>query len=160
KNDYHTAYMDLRSYTLFSKRYALALRLVGGGSGGKQPQNFELNGYYGVRGYEGEEVGKNIILASTELRVPFLDYLSLAFPIPLTITSIRGSVFADLGGVWDDTNQFRVIENNRLRDMKLGFGLGPRMNIGFAVLKFDVAWLTDLANSSKPTFYLSLTEDF
>ncbi|MFO7659528.1 MAG: hypothetical protein R6V77_01325 [Candidatus Cloacimonadaceae bacterium] len=56
KNDYHTAYMDLRSYTLFSKRYALALRLVGGGSGGKQPQNFELNGYYGVRGYEGEEV--------------------------------------------------------------------------------------------------------
>lgn len=160
KNDYHTAYMDLRSYSLFSKRYALALRLVGGLSGGKQPQNFELNGYYGIRGYEGEEVGKNIVLASTELRVPFLDYLLLAFPVPLTITSIRGSVFADLGGVWDDSDQFRVIENNRLRDIKLGYGFGPRMNIGFAVLRFDIAWLTDLANSSKPTYYFSLTEDF
>ncbi len=160
KNDYHTVYADLRSYTLFSKRYALAFRLVGGFSDGKQPQNFGLNGYYGVRGYEDEEVGTRIMLGSTELRVPLLDYLALAFPIPLTITSIRGSVFADLGAVWDDTDRFRIIENDRLRDLKLGLGFGPRMNIGFAVLKFDVAWLTDLANASKPTFYLSLTEDF
>lgn len=158
--DYHTAYLDLRSYALFSRRYSLALRLVGGFSGGKQPQYFGLGGYYGVRGYEGDEVGNKISMATTELRVPLVDYLSLAFPIPLTIRSVRGSVFADLGAVWKNSNEFRVIENNRLRDMKFGFGYGPRMNIGIAVLKFDIAWLTDLVSVSKPTYYLSLTEDF
>jgi len=160
KNDYHTAYMDLRSYALFNKRYSLALRLVGGFSGGKQPQAFGLDGYYGIRGYEGDDVGEKISMASAELRVPFLDYLALAFPIPIVLSSIRGSVFADFGGVWNDNKTFRVIEDDRLRDMKLGFGFGPRMNIGIAVLKFDIAWLTDLISTAKPTYYLSLTEDF
>jgi len=32
--------------------------------------------------------------------------------------------------------------------------------MGYFVLKFDVAWLTDLSRVSKPYYYLSLTEDF
>ncbi len=160
KNDYQTAYMDLRSYALFNKRYSMALRLVGGVSNGKQPQTFGLDGYYGIRGYEGDTEGQRISMASAELRFPFLDYFAMAFPLPLTITSIRGSAFADLGGVWDKDNDFRGMQDDRLRDLKLGFGYGPRMNIGFAVLKLDLAWLTDLKSTSKPTYYLSLTEDF
>lgn len=160
KNEYQTAYMDLRSYALFNKRYSMALRLVGGVSNGKQPQTFGLDGYYGIRGYEGDTEGNKISLVSAELRFPFLDYFAMAFPLPIVITSIRGSAFADLGGVWDKDKNFRGMDNDQLRDLKLGFGFGPRMNIGFAVLKLDLAWLTDLKSSSKPTYYLSLTEDF
>jgi hypothetical protein len=159
-NDYHTVYADLRSYTLFSRRYSLALRLVGGFSGGKTPQTFDLNGYYGIRGYDEEVTGEKIALASVELRYPFLDYLQLAFPLPITIGSLRGSLFADLGGVWDSNADFQGVQDGRLRDLHLGFGFGPRLNIGIAVLKFDFAWNTDLFRVSKPTYYFSLTEDF
>ncbi len=160
KNDYQTAYLDLRSYTLFSKRYSFAIRLVYGASGGRQPQKFGLNGYYGIRGYEDEVEGENIALASAELRFPFLDYLSLAFPLPLVMSSVRGSVFADLGSVWDKTSALQGMQDEKLKDLHLGFGFGPRFNIGFAVLKFDLAWLTDLSAISRPVYYLSLTEDF
>jgi hypothetical protein len=160
KYDYHTAYMDLRSYTLFSKRYSLAFRLVGGASGGKQPQSFGLNGYYGVRGYDNDQAGKKIAMATAELRFPFMDYMSVAFPLPLVLSSVRGSVFADAGSVWDDNDTYRGMQDGKLRDVKFGFGYGPRMDIGIAVLKLDFAWLTDFVSISKPTYYLSLTEDF
>lgn len=158
-NDYQTAYMDFRSYTLFSKRYSMALRLVGGLSNGKQPQTFNLDGYYGVRGYDSDYEGNRISMATAELRFPFMDYFAMAFPLPITITSIRGSAFADIGGVWNG-NDFRGMEDERLHDLKMGFGFGPRLNVGFAVLKFDFAWLTDFVTNSKPTYYFSLTEDF
>ncbi len=159
-NDYHTVYADFRSYSLFSKRYSLALRMVGGFSGGKHPQSFDLNGYYGVRGLEDDLTGEKIAMFSTELRYPFLDYLSIAFPVPITLTSLRGSAFADLGSVWNRNSAFQGMSGDKLKDLHLGFGFGPRLNIGFAVLKFDFAWLTDLSNISKPTYYFSLTEDF
>jgi len=158
-NDYQTAYLDIRSYTLFSKRYSMAYRLVGGGSEGKQPQSFNLNGYYGVRGVNSDFEGERISMASAELRFPFLDYFSMAFPLPITISSLRGSAFADIGSVWDKSD-FRGMRDDRLQDLKMGYGFGPRMNIGFAVLKFDIAWQTDLIDNSKPTYYFSLTEDF
>lgn len=158
ENTYQTAFLDFRTYTLFSKRYSLALRLVGGSSGGGRPQTFNLNGYYGLRGYDSDYEAKNIALTSAELRFPFLDYLALAFPIPITITSLRGSVFVDAGALWNDT--FRGMRDNKLKDLKLGYGFGPRLNIGIAVLKFDIAWLTDFSVSSKPSYYFSLTEDF
>jgi Tol biopolymer transport system component len=158
ENTYQTAYLDFRSYALFNKRYSMALRLVGGSSGGERPQTFQLNGYYGLRGYDKDTEGKHLALASAELRFPFLDYLALAFPLPLVMGSVRGSAFADLGGVWDDN--FRGMADERLKDLHLGIGFGPRLNIGIAVLKFDIAWLTDLSATSKPTYYLSLTEDF
>lgn len=160
KNDYHTAYMDLRSYTLFSKRYSLALRMVAGASGGKMPQTFSLEGYYGIRGYEEETEGEKIALTSAELRFPFMDYIAMAFPLPLVLSSIRGSIFADAGSVWNGNDDFQGSSNGKLKDIKFGFGYGPRMNIGFAVLKLDFAWQTDFVSISKPTFYLSLTEDF
>ncbi|MBM4399252.1 MAG: BamA/TamA family outer membrane protein, partial [Candidatus Cloacimonetes bacterium] len=148
------------SYVLFKKRYSLATRLVGGSSSGKQPQNFGLDGYYGIRGYDKDNVGTKITMASAEIRYPFLDYFAMAFPLPLVMTSIRGSFFADLGGIWDNNSDFRGYKKNKLEDLYLGFGYGPRINIGFTVLKLDFAWLTDFVSISKPSYYLSLTEDF
>jgi len=42
----------------------------------------------------------------------------------------------------------------------LGYGFGPRLDLGYFVLSFDVTWLTDLETRSKPTFYIGLSEDF
>lgn len=159
-NDYHTLYADIRSYSLFSKRYSIAVRMVGGYSGGKQPQKFGLNGYYGVRGNDTTETGTKTALASAELRFPFLDYFAMAFPMPITLGNIRGSVFSDIGTVWTDDKTFRGMQDDRLQDLMMGAGFGPRLNLGFAVLKLDIAWKTDLVYTSRPTYYFSLTEDF
>jgi hypothetical protein len=158
--EYLTNYVDFRSYSLFSKRYSFAFRLNGGISTGKNPDRFNLNGYYGVRALDTAISGNKKALSTVELRFPFLDYLAIAFPIPLALGNIRGSIFADAGSVWDDTDKFRGVKGNKLEDIKLGYGFGPRLNLGYFVLKFDVAWQTDLSDISKPLYYLSLTEDF
>jgi len=158
--DYLTNYADLRTYTLFNRRYAIATRAIAGISTGTRPQRFNLGGYYGVRGYNGDLSGEKKLMASVELRYPLLDYLSIAFPLPITLSSIRGSLFADLGAVWNENEHFRGIRDGKLEDIYLGYGFGPRINLGYVVLKLDIAWLTDLSHISRPTYYLSLTEDF
>lgn len=158
--DYLTNYIDLRSYTLFSKRYSLALRANAGISTGSSPDRFSLGGYYGVRALSHNLSGNRKVLLSAELRFPLLDYLDLAFPLPLILSNIRGSAFVDAGAVWDKDEHFRGAIDGRLEDVKLGYGFGPRINLGYFVLKLDIAWLTDLSEISKPQVYLSLSEDF
>ncbi len=160
KMDYLTNYTDFRTYTLFSRRYAFATRTIAGISTGNRPQMFNLGGYYGVRAYSGDLSGRKKIMTSIELRYPMLDYLSMVFPLPITLTSVRGSLFADLGTVWNKNVHFRGVRDGKLEDLYLGYGFGPRINLGYVILKLDVAWLSDLSRISKPTFYLSLTEDF
>ncbi len=158
--DYLTNYLDLRFYSLFNKRYSFATRLNAGISTGRSPDRFDLHGYYGVRALDEELTGEKKLLTSVELRVPFLDYFALAFPVPLALGNVRGSVFADAGSVWDDNKDFRGVHQGKLQDIKLGYGFGPRFNVGYFVLKLDINWLTDLSKISKPLYYLSLTEDF
>ncbi|MDY0152275.1 MAG: BamA/TamA family outer membrane protein [Candidatus Cloacimonas sp.] len=158
--DYLTNYLDFRTYSLFSKRYSVAFRLNGGISTGKTPERFSLGGYYGVRALEYDLEGYKKALTSLELRFPFFDYIAMAFPIPLAFGGIRGSVFADAGSVWDDNQAFRGIKDGKLESIKLGYGFGPRFNLGYFVLKFDIAWQSDFVNISKPLYYLSLTDDF
>jgi Tol biopolymer transport system component len=158
--DYLTNYVDLRSYTLFSRRYSLALRLNGGISSGSNPDYFSLGGYYGIRALDHNLADRKKLLTSVELRFPLLDYIALAFPIPLTLGNIRGSAYVDAGAVWDNNRHFRGTLDGKLEDIKLGYGFGPRFNLGYFVLKLDVAWLTDLSKISKPQVYLSLSEDF
>lgn len=158
--DYVTNYVDMRSYTLFNKRYSIALRGIAGISEGKSPQRFSLGGYYGIRALSENISGSKKAVAAAELRFPFLEYISMAFPLPITIPNIRGSMFAELGTVFDDFERFQPFEGSRLKDLKLGYGFGPRLDLGYFVLSFDVTWLTDLETRSKPTFYIGLSEDF
>ncbi|MCB5279225.1 MAG: BamA/TamA family outer membrane protein [Candidatus Cloacimonetes bacterium] len=158
--DYFTNYIDLRSYTLFSKRYSLALRANAGISTGSDPDYFSLGGYYGVRALDYNLAGKKKVLTTVELRFPLLDYIAMAFPLPLSLGNIRGSAYVDAGAVWNDNSKFRGAIDGKLEDIKLGYGFGPRLNIGYFVLKLDVAWLTDFSKISKPQVYLSLSEDF
>ncbi len=158
--DFLTNYIDFRTYSLFSKRYSFATRLIGGVSTGKNPQRFNLGGYYGVRAYDGDLSGEKKLMGSLELRYPFFDYIAMAFPLPLALGNIRGSAFVDAGSVWDNNRKFRGLRQGKLEDIYMGYGFGPRINLGIIVLRFDVAWQTDLSKISKPAYYLSLTEDF
>ncbi|NLN84835.1 MAG: BamA/TamA family outer membrane protein [Candidatus Cloacimonetes bacterium] len=158
--DYVTNYLDWRSYTLFNKRYSIALRGIAGISEGDSPQRFSLGGYYGIRALSENISGSKKAVATAEFRFPFFEYISMAFPLPITIPNIRGSLFAELGTVFDDFDSFQPFEGSRLKDLKLGYGFGPRLDLGYLVLSFDVTWLTDLETHSRPTFYIGLSEDF
>ena len=158
--DYLTNYVDLRKYFLFSRRYSIALRANAAISTGSSPDRFALGGYHGVRGLSQNLAGNRKVLTSAELRFPLLDYMSIAFPLPLVLSNIRGSAYVDMGAVWDNDEKFRGSVNGRLEDVKLSYGFGPRFNLGYFVLKLDVSWLTDLSKISKPQIYLSLSEDF
>ena len=164
KMDYLTAFADLRSYTLFNKRYGFAARLFAGSSqdfeDDKRAQYFDLYGFNGVRGNVEDLYGHHKLLGSVELRFPFFDYIAMNFPLPLTIPNIRGSLFADLGTVFDDWDSFRASKNGALHDLKLGYGFGPRLNLGYVVLRLDIAWSSDLKRNSKPSYFMSLMEDF
>jgi len=160
KIDYVTNYLDWRSYTLFSKRYSIALRGIAGISTGPNHQRFSLGGYYGIRAYGDNLSGSKKAVLTAELRFPFFEYIDMAFPLPLTIPNIRGSIFAELGTVFDDFDNFQPFDGSKLKDLRLGYGFGPRLDLGYVILALDVTWLTDLETNSKPTFYISLSEDF
>ncbi len=162
KESYSVFYGDVRSYNFFAKRYSLALRAAGGTILGNTDRRFEMSYFDGVRGFEYDEnedlLGKKKLFGSVELRFPFVDRLNFAFPLPLSLYQIRGSGFIDLGAIW--TDNLRLAESGSLKDLMAGIGFGPRLNMGYFVLKFDVAWQTDLESFSKPSYYLTLTPDF
>ena len=125
---------------------------------GETNQRFDLDSFDGVRGYNDAELGRRKALASIELRYPFIENLKLGFPLPLNLVNIRGSAFMDIGAVWDDEVIFA--KNGYLNDLKMGFGFGPRINLGYFILKFDIAWETDLQGISEPSYYFILSPDF
>ncbi|MCF7918583.1 MAG: BamA/TamA family outer membrane protein [Candidatus Cloacimonetes bacterium] len=161
KKDYNMIYADLRNYKFFAKRYSWANRLIAAWTDSDEFTGFELTGFNGVRGFNDNDLdGKRKFLFSTELRYPLIDNLTLAFPFPIRMSGVRGSVFIDLGAVWDEEKDFVFWNYAQLKDARMGIGFGPRFNLGFFILKFDIAWQTDLVNSSKPNYYFWLMEDF
>lgn len=163
--DYSVAYTDIRSYKFFAKRYCFASRLITGAVlGDRDKHEFQMTYYNGVRGYDAdsdtdEDEGSRIAVTNLELRFPFIDELNIAFPLPLMLYDVRGSMFMDLGAVWDG-DDLELTRNNRLHDLKCGVGLGPRLNFGYFVIKLDVAWETDGSAFSKPRYYFTLSPDF
>lgn len=162
KFNYSVLYGDIRSYNFFAKRYSLAFRAAGGTILGDTDQLFEMDYFGGVRGYRYDQnedlLGKHKVFGSMELRFPFVDRLNFAFPLPIYLYQIRGSAFLDIGSIW--TDDLRLMESGKLKDLLMGIGFGPRLNLGYFVLKFDIAWQTDLKSFSKPSYYITLTPDF
>ena len=165
KDSYSVLYGDLRSYTFFAKRYSFAFRAAGGAIIGDTNQRFEMDYYDGVRGLDYNDddadiLGKRELITSMELRFPFIDNMKMSFPMPLFFYQVRGSAFLDLGATWMEDEDLQLVENGVFKDLLAGVGFGPRLNMGYFVLKFDVAWNTDLSNFSKPSYYITLTPDF
>ena len=112
-------------------------------------------------------IGTRYCLANLELRFPFVQYLILGWPLPMGFQNIRGSIFMDMGSAWDDNRGWKPFASGgdaavpRLNDMKAGYGFGIRANLGFFLIKYDVAWSTDFHHTSaKPVKYFTMGAEF
>jgi hypothetical protein len=182
--------LDYRKYWHFKKTFSMAFRLAGGASFGKTPKLYFLGGttnWIGNRTidakvYEVENLyfadvvtplrgvpyyelsGNRYGLVNWEFRFPMIEYFAMRFPLPLVISRVVGVVFTDMGAAWyDDKFKGGTTANghSRLQDIHTGFGFGMRANLGFVVLRYDLAWSTDFYHvSDKPSYYFSLGADF
>ena len=133
---------------------------------------FPLRGY---RYYD--EFGQRYFLTNFEFRFPFIDYLIFNWPLPIAFGNISGVVFTDIGSAWYkpvvNTDGEVVYDKSfhgggqtengsfALDDIKMSWGVGMRMDLGFAVLRLDTAWRTNIdTQEPKPMFSVSLGPDF
>lgn len=107
-----------------------------------------------------ERSGTNVALANFEFHFPFVNYLSLGFPLKMIFANIRGVAFFDVGAAWDDKLQVYTDDSpKQYKDLIGGFGLGMRINFGYFILKIDTAWDYLVGGSSKPQYYFSMGLD-
>lgn len=129
--NYYSAIFDYRHYFRLSRTSAFATRAWLFYNGGKESRRFVMGGSWDLRGYPRWSIrGEKLWLASQELRFPFIDQVAVRFPFGgLSFWSIRGALFFDAGGAWDD----RYIET-------LGsLGGGLRLNLfGVLVFRYDL----------------------
>jgi len=115
--------------------------------------------YYGLS-------GNRYGLMNFEFRFPLVRMLALGFPLPLVLGNVMGVAFTDVGASWFD-GKFKGVATDpngsqHFNDIHTGFGCGARLNVlGFALLRYDIAWNTDFAKvSDRPTHYFSIGADF
>ncbi len=111
-----------------------------------------------------ERKGTRFALTNLEFRFPLIRYVQFGWPLPAFFHSIRGALFTDIGSAWSQDN-FRGVYHDdngllRLNDIMMGYGVGTRVNLGFFLFQWDVAWSTDLVRSSSPRYYFSLGAEF
>ncbi len=181
---------DFRSYSRIGRSRTLVLRFTGGASTGREPQRFFIGGngfwwgpryasselfelenlYFAsfqapLRGYDFYEFsGTRYFLTNFEFRFPFINVLSLGWPIPVTIGNIQGSIFWDSGMAWDgsDFDPFYIKGGfPGFEDLKSGIGFGARMNLGIFIIRVDVAWRNTLRRiTGAPRWHIALGPEF
>ena len=155
---------DLRNYFNIRHRYAFATRFIGGVSEGREPQRFRIGGGYTFRGADyGDMQGSRIGLANFEFRYPLIDRLKLGFP-PLDFRGIRGVLFFDAASAWTGRD-FRFFEEapngkTRLADVRAAYGFGARINLGYFILRYDLAERTDLHENLGKIDFFTLSADW
>lgn len=188
---FYSAEVDYRKYWHIKGLFSMAFRFTGGGSSGKTPKRYFLGGtsnkigrttvdaevynvdnlYFSdiitpLRGYDYYALsGTKFVLTNIEFRYPFVEYLKMNFPLPLTIGYVTGNIFYDMGTAWGNNSTFKgAVSSNgppRLMDIKAAFGFGIRANLGIFVLRYDLAWSTDFAYvAHHPKYYFSIGADF
>ncbi len=165
-NDFQftTAVLDYRRYRNVLHRSVLALRVLSAGSFGRDGQVFQIGGPYTFRGSDyGDLVGTRFLVTNLEYRYPLLPFL------PASTDFLSGVAFADAAAAWgldvpglvkETFQPFSTQGGFHLQDLRGALGVGARLNLGYFVLKYDVAWPTDLKNFSKPLKQFSLGVDF
>ena len=139
-----------------------------------------------LRGYKYYELyGRRYFLSNFEFRFPFIRYLALGWPLPLVLGNITGAMFTDIGAAWDKPrldaegnidydDEGKIVWDSTfhgggrsnsgsfaLDDIKMSWGLGMRINLGFALIRIDTAWRTNLdRNEPKPMVSFSIGPDF
>ncbi len=188
--EFYAVGFDYRKYWHFSKTFSMAFRVAGGASFGETPKRYFLGGttnYIGNRTVDADvfEVenlyfadvvtplrgldyydleGNRFGLVNWEFRFPMIEYFAMRFPLPIVLQRVMGAMFVDVGSAWfDDDFKGATSEGgrDRLQDIKTGFGFGFRANLGFLLLRYDLAWTTDFYEvSAKPQSYFSFGADF
>ncbi len=110
--------------------------------------------------------GNRFLMTNIEFRFPLVRRLLMGFPLPIDLWNVGGALFLDMGAAWDKgekTNwSFRSPnETETEKDLFASFGFGARMNLGFLLLRMDLAWPTDFYHSAKvPKVLWSMGADF
>jgi hypothetical protein len=117
-----------------------------------------------------EQAGNRFALMNLEFRFPMIRYLILGWPLPLGLQNVRGALFADAGAAWEgklgEFENFHAFKPSSgflpgLDDLLVGYGFGSRANLGFLLLRFDVAWAANAyLRDSNPRYYFSLGTEF
>ncbi|MFH0921394.1 MAG: hypothetical protein V1913_13660 [Fibrobacterota bacterium] len=103
-------------------------------------------------------------LANAEFRFPFIQNLSLYFPLPISINYVMGALFIDGGAASNHLSDvFPLLKGDMTapdkNEIKGGAGFGLRMNLfGGFVIKWDRAWR--LGPSHPREDYVSLGAEF
>jgi hypothetical protein len=129
--NFYTILADYRRYFRTSLYTAYALRLTARFNHGKEAFPFFMGGSWDLRLYPRWQIwGQKTLLLSNELRFPFIDRFSIAFPFGgLGFNAIRGALFVDMGNAWDE----------RLDHLLGSAGFGLRLRVGgFLVLRYDI----------------------
>ncbi len=114
--------------------------------------------------FEKRGTGNRFFLTNQEFRFPVIRYLQMGWPLPIALVDVRGALFMDVGAAWFD-DSFRITQvddegRRRLHDLQSAYGFGWRSNLGFLLLRWDVAWSTDGVDTSKPRYYFSLGAEY
>jgi len=188
---FHSLTFDIRKYYPLFQGVSIASRFFGGMSWGPDAQKFRLGGvpwifssdinryetntinseelYFSeyampARGFPiSNKLGKNVMLANLELRLPFLIYY---FPTIRYLGQINGVLFTDIGVAWD--SEYPLFSNNANwgnqdnEGWLMSYGFGPRfIFLGFP-WQLDYSWQYNPRNGKRSSrkWYLSIGMDF
>ncbi len=129
--NFFTAIADYRQYFRIAYTTSLAFRGALFYNEGKEARRYFMGGSWDLRGWPRWSIrGEKLWLSSLELRFPLIDQINIRFPfVNLGFWGIRGALYSDFGGAWDQNY-----------DQTLGsVGFGFRMNLlGVIVLRYDI----------------------
>jgi Tol biopolymer transport system component len=151
---------DYRRYFHFGHRSVLAWRFVGATSVGRDAQIFSIGGPYTYRGANYDTFfGTKFLISNLEYRFPMLPFLPASFDF-LSAAAYYDAAAAwgiDIPGYSKATFQPFASEGGfGLKDLNSALGLGARLNLGYFLLQYDMAWPTDLKNFGKPVKQFSI----
>ena len=116
-----------------------------------------------------ERYGNTTSLFNIEVRFPFINYLALGFPLKMIFGNIRGHAFVDIGAAWDSPSEFSSKDWPKRYGQNVSgnyspwvstAGLGTKINLGYFLLKIEMAWDRNSNGYSKPQWYFSLGPDW
>ncbi len=146
---YTTIGLDTRRYLNIRQRHTFAFRVLGASSFGSTPQSFRIGGPWTVRGWSFEQFrGTNIGVFNAEYRFPMVEQFRFGWPLPVEFRGIVGVLFFDAGTAFDRHDEWRPFTSSggffRFQDVFASYGMGARINLGFLILRWDLAQRTDL----------------
>ena len=131
-----------------------------------------------LRGVELFELaGDSYVLANAAFRFPLIRELIMGWPLPLFFQNVQGELFLDIGGAFErskwrdgwiardggfELNVPQHFRNGVSRhgfekpQMAAGYGFGVRVNLGYFLFRYDLAWPTDFARTYDPHQYFSI----